>query len=188
MQRHKLMTYIEEIGTRPLSVAKPFVSRISPKNASLIRIVIGEYSAAAEEVHQLHQLPLHSLKPPDPVANPSPTHPHLTVSFLTTFLSAFDINIAHLRVMAISIVPYGFDHATQDLMRKQAPLVVNNTKARVKWLDEKNRAERLETLVDGICEREEGLVKADYWVDVDAWVGFRWSTSFVGRAWMVYRR
>jgi hypothetical protein len=153
--------------------------------------VVAEYSAAAEE---LHQLPLPSPDAQGPAGpnafgleRTAPSHPHLTLSFLIKFLSAFNVDIARLRVMAISVSPYGFDHATQDLMRQQAPLLVNNMQARVRWLDGKNEAARLGKLVEGVCEREGGLMKADYWVDVDASVRFGWSSPFVGRAWMVYR-
>ncbi|KAF2691171.1 hypothetical protein K458DRAFT_426536 [Lentithecium fluviatile CBS 122367] len=176
---------MEEICNRPLSVAKPFLKHIGPHNASLIRIVIAEYSAAAEELHQLD--PVNTPTPTDPLSTSEKPQSHLTLSFLTSTLSTFNIILSHLRALALNIIPYGHDHATQDLMRQQAPLVVNNMRARVAWLDTKNNPERLGKVVEGICERESGLVKADYWKDVDAWVGFWWSSPFMGREWVVYK-
>jgi hypothetical protein len=149
----------------------------------LIRIVIAEYSAAVEELHRLPPIDL-----PTPTLLTRSKRDHLSLPFLTTFLSTFQINVSHLRVLAISIIPYGFDHATQDLMRRQAPLVMNDMRARVQWLDGKNRADRLGDVVQGICEREPALGKADYWKDVDARVGFWWSSPFVGREWVALKR
>lgn len=90
--------------------------------------------------------------------------------------------------MAISIIPYGFDEAAQDLMSRQAKAVVDNMKARVQWLDVKNERERLGKLVEGLVEREGGLVKAEYWRDVDAALEFYWSAPYGGREWVMVRR
>lgn len=160
----------EEICGRPITVAKPFDNRIGPHNASLIRIVIAEYSAAAEELAQIQ--------------DDGPAR--LTIPFVQNFLSGFNISLSHLRVLAISIVPYGFDQATMDLMKKQALGIMGTMTLRLAWLDNKNEPGRLRKVADGICEREAGLVRANYIKDVDSWIGFHWSPPFLRREWIVY--
>ncbi|KAF2255917.1 hypothetical protein BU26DRAFT_512859 [Trematosphaeria pertusa] len=164
------MNKTEEICVRP-NIAKPLLSRIGPHNASLIRIVLAEYSAAAEELSQLA---------------PHATHPPITLSFVHTLLSSFNISMAQLRVFAISIIPYGFDQATRDLMKLQAKTIMGMMPLRVKWLDAKNEPEQLEKVIEGICARENGWEKADYYEDVDSKIGLRWASPFSGRLWIKY--
>jgi hypothetical protein len=122
------------------------------------------------------------------ITNTKLPYPYLSVGNLTTFLSTFGIDIDQLRLMAINIVPYGLEPAYRVLMRKQAPLVMNNVKERVLWLEVKNEPERMSKLVDGICEREHYLKKAEYWSDVDAKVGFDWyNPNGTLRPWVVLR-
>lgn len=166
---HSVQT--EEIFNRPISFAKPFLSRIGPANASRIRIITAEYSAAAEELFQLGE--------------PKPYN-KLTGPYLRSFLSTFHISIPRLRVLAISIVPYGNDHATEDLMWLQARGIRASMLLRTQWLESKNESAHLRQLVRGICEREEWCAAADFWADVDRWVGFRWSAPYGGREWIVH--
>ncbi|KAL5405156.1 hypothetical protein PMIN06_012744 [Paraphaeosphaeria minitans] len=169
-----------EICNRPNNFSKPFVARIGLRNASLIRIVFAEYSAASEELSQSDTTPttprLH---------DPKPTQ--LSVAHLRTFLSTFGISLPSLRLLAISIMPYGNDQATDYLLKLADAAVRNNMHLRVKWLDAKNEKDRLGQLVERICEREKGLAKADYWTDVDGWIGISFAPPSSGREWIVYQ-
>lgn len=73
-----------------------------------------------------------------------------------------------------------------DLMNIQASTIMGTMHLRVQWLDNKNEKDRLDKVVDGICEREVGLMKADFWNNVDPWIGFHWTPPFVGREWVFY--
>lgn len=163
----------EEIRRRP-SIAKPLLNRIGTVNASLIRFVVCEYSAASEELSQISDSP-----------TVSETH-QLTLSYLESFFSEHNINLDKLRTLAISVIPYGFDDATTDVMKIQAPVVAGSsmTAQRVAWLGRKNKG--LEKLVEGICEREGRLRKVDFFGDVDRKIGFDWSPPFSGRLWIAY--
>ncbi|OAG12781.1 uncharacterized protein CC84DRAFT_1212282 [Paraphaeosphaeria sporulosa] len=169
-----------EICNRPNNFSKPFVARIGLHTASLIRIVFAEYSAASEELSQSDTTPdarrLHDSKPTQ-----------LSVAHLRTFFSTFGISLPSLRLLAISIMPYGNDQATDDLLKLADPEVRSDMDLRMKWLDAKNGKERLAQLVDGICKREKGLVKANYWTDVDGWIGISFAPPSSGREWIVYQ-
>ncbi|KAJ4301867.1 hypothetical protein N0V90_003963 [Kalmusia sp. IMI 367209] len=167
-----------EICNRPNNFSKAFVNHIGLHNASLIRIIFAEYSAAAKELSHIDTSSIHKCNPIPP--------PTLTVAYLRSFLSTFNISLPNLRLLAISIMPYGFDQASMDLMRIQAVSIVSTTRMRVRWLDAKNEPKRLSEMVDQICEDEEGLARADYWKDVDPWIGFGFSPSSSGREWIVY--
>lgn len=166
-----------EICNRPNNFSKPFVARIGLHNASLVRIVFAEYSAASEELSQADTTQIYK----------SPSKALLTVARLRSFLSTFNISLPNLRLLAISIIPYGNDQATDYLMQLTDPAVQRNMHLRGKWLDAKNEKARLGQLVDGICEREQGLAKADYWTDVDRWIGISFAPPSSGREWVVYQ-
>ncbi|KAF2447760.1 hypothetical protein P171DRAFT_231440 [Karstenula rhodostoma CBS 690.94] len=170
-----------EICNRPNNFSKPFLAHMGLHNASLIRIVFAEYSAACEELSQSDTSPISK-----PWHGPK-SKMLLTVAHLRSFLSTFNISLPSLRLLAISIMPYGNDLATEDLLKLADPAVRLNMDWRVKWQDAKNKKGRLGKLVDGICEREKGLTKADYWADVDRWIGFRFAPPSSGREWLVYQ-
>lgn len=187
-----------EICTLPISLAKHFLTRIGPTNASLIRIVIAEYSAAAEELFQIKAFltprPIRSplaramlARGQARAATPLP-HPHLSVPTLRERLAAFGIAAAQLRVLGVSLAPYGDDYATNDLMWREDTRLVGHRAMRETWLARKNEEGRMERVVEGICGRERELVRAEFRVDVDAKVGFGWRVQWMGRKWMVFRR
>jgi hypothetical protein len=170
-----------EICNRPNNFSKPFVNHIGRHNASLIRIVFAEYSAASEELALSDTAPISK-----PLHDPKPKIV-LSVAHLRSFLATFNISLPSLRLLAISIMPYGNDQATDYLLQLANPDVRRNMHLRVKWLDAKNDKVRLGELVDGICEREKGLLRAEYWRDVDGWVGFNFAPPSSGREWVVYQ-
>jgi hypothetical protein len=170
-----------EICNRPNNFSKPFVNRIGPHNASLIRIVFAEYSAGSEEL---------ALSDTAPISNPShdpKPKTLLSVAHLRNFLSTFNISLPSLRLLAISIMPYGIDQATDYLLQLANPAIQENMFLRVRWLEAKNEKENLGKLVDGICEREQGLLRAEYWRDVDGWIGVSFAPPSSGREWLVYQ-
>ncbi|KAF1956193.1 hypothetical protein CC80DRAFT_504777 [Byssothecium circinans] len=203
----------EGITNRGISTAAPFLSIIGPLNASLIRIVIAEHSAAAEELYPLFddsrptriRLGTRRLCPS--------THHHnnsdlvskqengtycLTVDYVHTFLSAYGINLSNLRIFAISLLPYGNDLANMDLLRELRRVtsfnIMNTPRIRVQWQDERNQG--LEDLVRVICERErlrEGSKELGWLEKVNfddlrrIGLGFHWSTLLGVREWMVWR-
>lgn len=170
-----------ETCNRPNNFCKPFLARIGLHNAARIRIVFAEYSAAAEEL----SLSDTSALAQRAVTDPRPTQ--LSVAHLRAFLATFGIALPKLRLLAISIMPYGNDQATGYLLKLVDPGVRTNMALRVKWLDAKNGKERMGRLVDGICEREKGLIRAEYWRDVDGWIGISFAPPSSGREWIVYQ-
>jgi len=156
----------EEIRRRP-SFAKSFVDRIGPVNASLIRLVVAEYSAASEELSEM-----------SPAQRP---HHQLTVPFIVEFFDPFHISLDRLRLLAISIVPYGFDDAAVEIMKRQAP-----DAPRVAWLEMKNK--QLETVANAICQREDMFKKVDFFGDIHPKLSFYWTPPFSGRQWITYQR
>ncbi|KAF2869716.1 hypothetical protein BDV95DRAFT_84650 [Massariosphaeria phaeospora] len=193
----------DEMRRRP-SVAAPFLRIIGPTNCALIRLIVCEYSAASEEVSQIRPAPTNdetpSPKESSPTLSPkefSPTNAtthklmltyQLTLTYLTTFLAMYNVSIDQLRLLAISIIPYGDNEATGHVMAAQAPHVVRDRPLRLQWLEEKNEKLKMEALVDGICKREKGLRKAEFLADVDSQIGFDYSPPFVGRLWMMYAK
>lgn len=170
-----------EICNRPNNFSSRFVKTIGLHNASLIRVVFAEYSAAAEELSTADTKRIERMfHDPKPKAT-------LTVAFLRDFLSTCGIDIPSLRMLAVSVMPYGHDQATEYLIQL-ADEAVRHTKAlQTKWLEAKNDAGRMGRMVEGISEREEGLLRADYWRDIDAWIGITFSPPSSGREWLVYR-
>ena len=170
-----------EICNRQNNFSKPFVKYIGMHNASLIRIIFAEYSAAAEELSQADTKPLERMfHDPKPKAT-------LTVAYLREFLSTCNIFLPDLRLLAVSIVPYGHDQATEYLVQLADPAIRANMPLRVKWLDTKNEPKRMGQLVDSICTRETGLMKAEYWKDIDVWIGINFSPPSSGREWVAYK-
>ncbi|KAJ4354486.1 uncharacterized protein N0V89_006223 [Didymosphaeria variabile] len=169
-----------EICNRPNNFSKRFSEHIGPHNASLIRIVFAEYSAAAEE---LYHTDIAVISKSNRGLIPKTL---LTVSHLRSFLSTFNIALSSLRLLAISIIPYGHDQATIALQDVDFRLMTS-PHLRVKWCDAKNDKDRLGRLVDDICDREKGLMKADYWKDIDGWIGINFAPPSSGREWIVYQ-
>ncbi|KAH7130594.1 hypothetical protein B0J11DRAFT_523521 [Dendryphion nanum] len=164
----------ENIRQRP-SIADPILSRIGTTNPTLIRCIVAEHSAADEELTRTDGLLYED-------------RPHL-VHYLRFSLDAFNISLDQLRVFAISIIPFGYDSSTTDIMRMKAPDLLEGsqlTLARVAWLDRRNA--RLNEVVDDICTREKNLRKVDYFKDVHSKISFDWSTPFAGRHWIAYKK
>lgn len=168
-----------EICNRPNNFSKPFVNRIGLHNAALIRIIFAEYSAAAEELARSDTTCIET-----PVHKPKPKA-ILTVAHLRNFFSTFNISFGDLRLFAISIVPYGFDQATGYLLSLLYPAAVQ-IELREKWLGVKNGPEWMGQLVNNICARESGFTRADYWADIDGWIGINFSPPSSGREWLTY--
>jgi hypothetical protein len=180
----------EEIRNRP-SIAKPLLARIGASNFSLIRLIIAEYSAAAEEISSFS---------PDHIANvlqrdarPSDTY-RLTVPFITTTLASFNISLDKLRLFAISIIPYGSCDATMQLVKLTDHAILgpssfglqslqNDTLSRVEWLEKKNETD-LEGIVKTVCEREKELNPVDFMKDVEKRLSFEWVPP--RRLWIEY--
>lgn len=110
----------------------------------------------------------------------------LSVPYLRGFLSTFNITLPHLRLLAISILPYGNNAATNDLLSR-GYMFERTRRQRREWFAWRNEPTRFGKLVDGICAREKGLARADYWRDIDGWIGFSFAPPSLGREWVVYR-
>lgn len=170
-----------EICNRPDNFSAAFVARIGARNAGLIRVVLAEWAAAGEELGLLaraeHAAGREDVKP----------RVLLTVAYLRAFLGRCGIALGRLRVLGVRIVPYGVDTATEELLRREEGALRNSARGRERWLEGRNEAGRMEGLVEGICVREKGFRRAEYWVDVHGWIGGRFAPSCVGREWVVYQ-
>lgn len=174
-----------EICNRPDNFSGRFVERIGRRNAARIRIVVGEYGAAAEELGQKEGEEKDGEGEEGKVVKK--TNGLLTVEYLRCFLGKCGISLSELRVLALSLVPYGCDQATGELLRLEDEAVRSNSLNRMKWLEAKNETGRLARMVEGICEREKGFMKAGYWEDIDGWIGVSFSPPSSGREWIVYK-
>lgn len=190
----------QEIRQRP-SIAKPFLRRIGLQNATFIRVVVCEYSAASEELSSIVEKNLGQVstltraafevvleEESDKNKAPLATTHRLTMPFMESFFKEHGIHLDQLRVLAISIVPYGADDATNNLLTRQAPALLQKgmQEQKLAWLEQKNAG--LDELAGGICEREKRLKKADFFKDVDSKICIVWNPPFSGRRWIAYRR
>ncbi|KAF1970323.1 hypothetical protein BU23DRAFT_601038 [Bimuria novae-zelandiae CBS 107.79] len=170
-----------EICNRPNNFSRRFTNLIGSHNASLIRIVFAEYSAATEELCHAD-----TTRIARPLFNPKPKAT-LTVTYLRSFLLTFNIFLPDLRLFAISIMPYGHDEATHYLLQLADPVIRNNMLLKIKWLDTKNEPKRVARMAEEICAQESGLIRADYWKDIDGWIGINFSPPSSGREWLTYK-
>lgn len=163
----------EEITGRP-SVAKQLLKCIGTRNPTRMRIIVCEYSAAQAEnsitEYDLEEFPL------------------LMVSEIDRFFRAYNIDLAQLRMFAISIIPYGLDDMTTKIMRIQTSDLPwqDMSPAREKWLRMKN--EGVVELLNSICEREKELRKVDFMEGVYSKIGFHWWPPSAGRHWIAYQK
>jgi hypothetical protein len=163
----------EDVRQR-MSIGKPMLKRIGANNAALIRVIICEYSAPYEELSLLK-------------AEEAETH-QLTVLWLTSFFRDHGIDMDQLRVLAISISPFGHNAATKSIAKIQHPVLFTKGPEAAddfrKWIEYKNKG--LGEIVDGICEREKKLRKADFEKDVARRIEFDMSPPVWGRRWVAY--
>ena len=94
-----------------------------------------------------------------------------------------DVKLSQLRIFAVSLVPYGFDDATIDILRLKA-LTFANMPGRVAYIDKMNEEESLKEIVDAICKRDAALKKMDFWADVQPKMHFDWTPNTAGRLWI----
>lgn len=168
-------------------------------NFTFIRLIVAEYSAAAEELS--HLMPSLVDAPPRTsdlleASVPSADTYQLTIPFINSALAAFNITLDQLRLFAVSIIPYGSDEATMQIMKLETkygpnsalgiPNILNNIPMRLQWYKRKNDIAHLEEVVKGICEREEELKPVDFVKDLDKKLAFDWCPPFLNRLWIAY--
>ncbi|KAF2120888.1 hypothetical protein BDV96DRAFT_280526 [Lophiotrema nucula] len=171
----------EEIRHRPF-FSRTVSSLIGPKNASLIRFVIAEYPASYEELSRgpgegSEERPKHW--------DEKPRYHALSLEYMTEFFQNFSVDLDQLRLLAISIVPFGHDDASMKVLRAQAPGLGDSQEAKEMWVQSKN--EVLLDLIDGICAREERMKRTNF-ANIMTKLPFEWTPSFDGRHWIEYER
>jgi hypothetical protein len=179
----------ESVCIRSMRSGRGFVAKIGAHNASMIRIVVAEHCAAAEEFSEINFI----------IRRPQ----RLEVAYLHTFFAAFSIRVENLRVLAISFAPYGYwDIYTFPILFQMAERLdeglsyESRGERRLEWL--KARNSQLVDLVGQVCKREgrreEGgklgwleHVGFEEGVSGRKGIGFQWETPWRNREWVVWK-
>ena len=139
---------------RRASTPLPFLSRVGPTNPSLIRLIVCEYPAANEELASRPGGQF-SKKPQDRT-------PLLSIERLRDFFRLYRISLDQLRFFAVSIMPYGRDDFTVEIMKGENPFLLGMGMEldRQRWLKKKNAW--MEDILDTI-RSEEHTSELSHW-------------------------